>query len=188
MTCPTSSTLNTGRAPENLNLLAHMAVSFNDPIVAGRALARIGDQWDEATWETSSNYESLKEWAKQAGAIMAKKQAAEASAETNVQSVEGRRYNTAFDDVVQAWVRPCVRETGGGDPGKFELLIKVGKEGAIADASGAPSSSVPFNSCLGQKINEFRASKQAVFPPPPQPDYWVLYHVNSENSPSAALK
>jgi len=177
-----------GPSPANLNQLAHMAVSFNDPIVAGKLFARIGDQWDEATWETSANYDSYKEWAKQAGLIMAKRQAAEDSAETNVHTVEGQRYNAAFDEVIHAWVQPCMEEIGGADPGKFELMIKVGKDGTIIDTSGYPAKSFPFTKCLGTKIDNFRVSQKSVFPPPPQPDYWVLYHLKPENTPSAALK
>jgi hypothetical protein len=177
-----------GPAPANLNQLAHMAITFNDPMVAGKAFARIGDQWDKETWETSENYESYKEWAKQAGLIVAKKQVAEDSAEANVRTAEGRRYNAAFDEVIHTWVRQCMEEIGGADPGKFELLIKVGKDGTIAEMNGSPASSFPFTNCLGSKMNNFRASEKVVFPPPPQPDYWVLYHLNPENTPSAALK
>jgi hypothetical protein len=50
------------------------------------------------------------------------------------------------------------------------------------------SNRLTFTPRLGGKINNFRASEKTVFPPPPQPDYWVLYHLKLENSPSAALK
>ena len=36
-----------GAAPENWNLLARLAASFNDPVVANKMLTRIGDQWSE---------------------------------------------------------------------------------------------------------------------------------------------
>jgi hypothetical protein len=38
------------------------------------------------------------------------------------------------------------------------------------------------------KLHDFQRSKQAVFPPPPQPDYWFRLDFNSENSTSVALK
>jgi hypothetical protein len=56
----------------------------------------------------------------------------------------------------------------------------------IEDITGGGNS--PLMSCLGHKINDFRVSKQAVFPPPPQPDYWVRFDLNPESSTSATLK
>src|SRR6266404_3335682 len=79
----------------------------------------------------------------------------------------------------------CLDDAAGSDLGTFELLIKVGKEGTIEEITGGGNS--PLMSCLGHKINDFRLSKQAVFPPPPQPDYWVRLDFNQDAS-SAALK
>lgn len=175
-----------GAAPENWNLLAHMAISFRDPDVAGKMFTRIGDQWSDNVWQNSPDFESAKQWAKQMAPIVARKRAAEEPAESNLRTPEGQRYNTAFADQIHTWMQPCVEELKGSDLGNFELLIKVGKEGTIEEITGGGNS--PLMSCLGHKINDFRLSKQAVFPPPPQPDYWVRYDFNSENSTSASLK
>ena len=37
-----------------------MAASYNDPVVANKILARIGDQWRNEVWRTSSYFESVK--------------------------------------------------------------------------------------------------------------------------------
>jgi len=175
-----------GAAPENWNLLAHMAVSFNDALVANKLFVRIGDQWSEDIWHDSSAFESAKQWAKQVEPFMARKRAAEESAEANQRTPEGRRYKTTFDEKIHAWMQPCVEALAGSDLGNFELLIKVGNDGTIAEITGGGHS--PITSCLSHTINDFRLSKQAVFPTPPQPDYWVRFDFNPEGSATAAMK
>jgi hypothetical protein len=163
-----------------------MAESFRDAAVAGNAFARIGDQWSADIWQNSSDFESAKSWAKQMAWLLAQKRPAEESAETNLHTPEGQRYNAAFAEKIHTWMQPCVEELAGSDLGNFELLIKVGKEGTIEDITGGGNS--PLMSCLGHKINDFRLSKQVVLPPPPQPDYWVRFDLNPESSTSATLK
>ena len=175
-----------GPSPENWNLMAHMAQSFNDAVVADKAFVRIGDQWSEEIWRRSADFESAKRWAKQMAPYMARMQAAEESAEANLRVAEGQHYKTAFDEKIHTWVEPCVEAAVGSDLGKYELLIRVDKEGMIEDMLGVGNS--PVMPCLGRKLAEFRMAKQAVFPPPPQADYWVRFDLNPENSPSAALK
>jgi hypothetical protein len=175
-----------GTSPENWNLMAHMAQSFDDAAAADKLFARIGDQWSESLWQKYSAFEEAKQWAKQMGPFMARKQAAEESAEANLHAAEGQRYKAAFDEKTHAWLQPCLDDAAGSDLGNFELLIKVGKEGTIEDITGGGNSRVM--PCLGRKLNDFRQGKQAVFPPPPQPDYWVRLDFNPESSASAALK
>jgi hypothetical protein len=175
-----------GASPENWNLMAHMAVSFGDAVVADKLLIRIGDQWSEDIWQNSSDFESAKQWAKQIEPVIARKRPAEESAEANLRTPEGQRYNAAFAEKIHLWMQPCLDDAAGSDLGSFELLIKVGKEGTIEEITGGGNS--PLMSCLGHKINDFRLSKQAVFPPPPQPDYWVRLDFNQADAASAALK
>ena len=175
-----------GATPENWNLLAHMAVNFGDAAVADKALAKIGDQWSEDIWHESSAFESAKQWAIQMRPFVATRQAAEESAEANLHSPAGERYKTTFDENIHIWMQPCVEASAGSDLGYFELLIKVGKEGEIEDINGTGVS--PLMQCLGHKLHDFQHNKQAVFPPPPQPDYWFRLDFSSENSTSAALR
>jgi len=175
-----------GPSPENWNQLAHLAVSFTDAVVADKMFARMGDQWSEDIWQDHSVIESAQRWAKQAAPYTARRQAAEASAEANLHTPEGQNYDAVFAEKIHTWLQPCLEAQTGGELGKFELLIKVGKEGMIEDFSGSGTS--PVTPCLGNKIMEFRQGKQAVFPPPPQADYWMRFDMNFENSPSAALK
>jgi Domain of unknown function (DUF4034) len=176
-----------GAAPENWNLLAHMAYAFNDAVVADKMFARIGDQWSEDIWRDSSVFESAKQWAKHVEPLMARKQAAEDSAAANLHTAEGPRYKTAVDETIHSWIQPCVAALPAtGDLGNFELLIRVGKDGSIVDMTGGGAS--PITPCLARKLGEFRQANQAVFPPPPQADYWVRFDFNPENSGSVAQK
>jgi hypothetical protein len=179
-----------GSSLENWNQLAHMATSFNDPVVANRMLIQIKDRWSEDIWQVSSYYESTKQWAeryaKEMEPYMAAKQAAEQSAETNLLTPFGHGYKSAFDEKINAWMQPCKEELKGSDLGEFELLIEIGKEGTIEYITGGGNS--PIMACLGPKLNEFRMAKQAVFPAPPQPDYWVQFDLNPEATASAELK
>jgi hypothetical protein len=175
-----------GPSQENLNRLAQMAVSFRDAVVAQKSFTRIGDQWSVDVWKDISSYESAKQWAKQAEPLMARTRAAEDSAQANLLAKGGKGYYSAFAEKVQTLMKPCMEGLAGSDLGEFELLIKVGKEGTIDEITGSGHS--PLMSCLGQKINDFRRSKEAVFPAPPQPDYWVRFDLKSESSTSALLK
>lgn len=175
-----------GPAVVNWNLLAHMAQSFDDAFVADKMFAKIGDQWSEDIWQTSSSFESAKQWAKQMGPFIAKKQAAAESAEANLQTPEGQRYKAAFEERIHTWMQPCVDALAGKDSRTFELLVKVGKEGAIDDMTGSGGS--PLMPCLANQLNGFRLSKQVVLPPPPQPAYWVQVDPNPEDPASAASK
>jgi hypothetical protein len=175
-----------GATPENWNLLAHMAVNFGDGAVADKALAKIGDQWSEDIWHDSSAFESAKQWAIQMRPFVATRQAAEESAEANLHSPGGDRYKTTFDENIHTWMQPCVEASAGDNLGYFELLIKVGKEGEIEDINGTGVS--PLMQCLGHKLHDFQRSKQAVFPAPPQPDYWFRLDFSSESFNSAALR
>lgn len=175
-----------GSSLENLNLLAHMAFSLGQIGVAYETFSRIGDQWSPSVWDKSSDFESAKKWAKQDEPFLAARQAAEESAEANLHTPAGQHYKPTFDENIHTWMQPCVEALAGSGLGHFELLIKLGKEGEIEDINGTGVS--PLMQCLGGKLHDFQRSKQAVFPPPPRPDYWSRLDFSSENSTSAALK
>ncbi len=175
-----------GATPENRNLMAHMAQSFSDAMLAYTLFAEIGDQWSEDIWRTHLEFESAKEWAKQMGPFIARKQTAEDSAEANLNALDGKNYNAAFALKIRAWMQPYIEASQGNDFRNFELLIKVGKAGTIDDITGGGDS--PLMPCLGHQLNNFRLSKEVVFPPPPNPDYWVRFDFNQAASASAALR
>lgn len=175
-----------GPAPENWNLMAHAAITFGNADVADKLFSRIGDQWSENIWGNSSTYESAKQWAKQLGPLMALQHAAEGPAEAHLQTPEGKLYQTAFEEKLRTWLQPCTQESADGDPGQYELLVKIDKDGRVVDRRGMGASRVGF--CLSSKLSEFWQSKQPVFPPPPEADYWVRFDLQPQDPPAAASK
>jgi hypothetical protein len=175
-----------GPSLENWNLMAHMAVSFGDVSTADKLFIRIGDQWSRDIWRDFAYFDSGKQWAKQIEAVNAKNRPAEEAAEANLKTPRGERYNSSFADKIRTWLQPCLDDVSSSDLGKFELLIKVGKEGTIDDIRGGGDSRLM--PCLGRKINDYRTSKQVALPTPPEPDYWVRFDFGGNSSNSAALK
>jgi len=175
-----------GPSLANWNNLAHLAQSFGDAYVADKMFAKIGDQWSEDVWKAESSFESSKEWAKHMAPMMARQRIAEEPAEANLQTPEGQRYKSAMEEKIHTLLQVCSAESAANAPGTYELLIKVGKAGTVDDVMGLGFSPAAF--CLHNKLAEFRQAKQVVFPPPPQPDYWVRFDVVSENAAAAALK
>lgn len=173
-----------GPSPENLNLMAHAAIGSGDALVADKFFTRIGDQWSEDIWQASSYFESSKQWAKQiADAVNARRVDAEQSAETNLHTPEGRHYSTEFAEKITTWMGPCLQAATGIDLPAFELVLKVGRDGTIEDMTGSGAVS-PLTKCLGPKLEDFRKAKQAVFTPPPKPDYWVRFDFDPQKTAS----
>jgi len=176
-----------GPSPENWNLFAHLAVHYGDALVADKMLAKIGDQWSEDVWHTSSSFESAKQWAKEVVPMMAKRHDAEEFVETSLRTSEGKKYNAAFAEKIRTWIQSCLAEGGGNDLGDFELLLKIGKEGKVEDLTGGGTIS-PLTQCLAHMVSDFKVSKHVVFAPPPQADYWVRFDFIPEHPASTALK
>ncbi len=169
------------------NYFAHLAVNFGDQEIAEKMFAKMEDQWDKDTWQTSENYESAKKWAGRASVLAGRRQAAEEAVAANLGSPEGREYQTKVAEKIRSLAQSCLEGQSASDISPVELLMKLGKDGAIEDITGGGSPSV-ITQCLGKKLYEFRTSNQAAFPPPPQPDYWVRYDFGPESIPSATLK
>jgi hypothetical protein len=174
-----------GPSPENWNLMARAAIAFGKADIADKLFNRIGDQWSNI-WGNSAAYESSRQWAKQLGPLMALHHAAEELAEAHLQTPEGKLYQAAFEEKLRTWLQPCMQQAADGDPGQYELLVEVDKDGRIIDRRGMGASRVGF--CLSSKLSEFWHDKQAVFPPPPAADYWVRFDLKPQGPSSAGLK
>ncbi len=172
-----------GVSLDNLNHLAYMASKFLDAVVADKSFARIGDQWDEDTWELFEQFDRCRQWAKKNGP---RYRAAEESAEVNLRTAEGQQYKTAFDEKLHTWIQPCIEAAAGSMLGNFEVFIRVGKEGTIENIKGLGGS--PVIPCLSRKLADFQEDNQAVLPPPPQPAYWVRFDFNPEHPASVAFE
>lgn len=161
-----------GTSMLNLNTIAHLASIYGerDPVVANKALARIGDQWDEQTWGERKDFEATKEWARAAAPSVAKQQTMESAAESNLSTPEGRRYQAAFEKKYREFVGQCIRSEGGSF-GKFETLTKVGANGGVYEMRIYWNG--PAAICVYQKLRTLQEKKATPFPRPPQAPYWV---------------
>ncbi len=103
-----------------------------------------------------------------------------------METPEGQRYKSEIQERINTLLQSCSVAAAANAPGKYELLLEVGKAGTVDDVMGLGFSPAAF--CLHNKLAEFRQANQVVFPPPPHPDYWAGSNVVSENAAAAALK
>jgi hypothetical protein len=157
----------------NLNRMAFLAARTrpDDELLADKAFARIGDQWDEETWRIEEDFKL----AKTAASFLGKRQAIQQAAEANMKTPEGLRYKVAFEKPYKELVKECVRPSDS-DVGTFMTLTNVGAKGTIEDVRIASPSGVAM--CLYEKLHALQLAKATPFPPPPQAPYWVRLDVN----------
>ena len=174
----------------NLNRIAYLASHFGetDPIIADKALTRIGEQWDEETWASKDDFDGVKKLMSELAPVMAQKRAMEAAAEANVKTPEGAAYQVSFEKRYRELVQQCARTEGGSvtqGEGKFETLTSVGAKGTVEDLR--IESMGPLVPCLYQKLHGFQLEKATPFTPPPQAPYWVRLDLDwAEFAPVAA--
>jgi hypothetical protein len=110
----------------NLNRLAYLAmhVGRTYPIVADKVLTRIGEQWDEETWDTQQNFEDVKKWAAFTKPLAEKLYAMESAADANMKTPAGPRYKASFEKTYLGLLQECAR-TGGSSIDKWEGKFKV---------------------------------------------------------------
>jgi hypothetical protein len=168
-----------GVAMENLNYAARLAANCDNPVATEKLLARIGDQWTDEVWQTRRYFDSIKDWATHVAPMDRDQAAKEDAAEANMQTPAGQRYRAAVDEKMNSLIPPCVKESGSV-PGKFEILLKIEKEGLAYAVASVGANPVGF--CLIQKANDPRPDHPTPFPPPPHSGYWVRFDLESESS------
>jgi hypothetical protein len=174
----------------NLNRIAYLAAHFGktDPILADKTLTRIGDQWDEETWEQKQDFDMVKKWAAYTAPFAVKLHVMEAAAESNMKSPDGPRYKASFEKTYRGLLQECVRTDGRSVDkwkGTFEVLASVGAKGTVED--NRIYSMGPVVICLNQKLLALHQEKATPFPPPPQAPYWVRLDLDwAEFAPVAA--
>jgi len=161
----------------NSNRIAYLATHFGklDALAADKAMARIGDQWDEETWGKKEEFDAMKDWAAKAAPFAAKTKAIEAAAETNAKTPEGARYHSSVEKTYRGLVQGCASTDGTGVDkweGQFEALVSIGAKGTVEEnriyAMG------PVAVCVYRKLLNMKEQQATPFPPPPQPaPYWV---------------
>jgi hypothetical protein len=171
----------------NLNRIAFLASDYGetDPILAEKVLNRIGEQWDEETWRTKEDFSTARFRAANNAPILVKRRAIEAAAAGNMQTPEGRLYQTSLEEPYKNLVRQCV-QPGSGDAGTFKTLINVGEKGTVEDIRIYWHSTASH--CVYEKLHAFQQEKTAFFPAPPRAPYWVRLDVDWAEVASSATK
>jgi len=159
----------------NLNRIAFLASHYGrlDAVAADKALTRIGDQWNEETWETQKDFDSVKQWAARWAPVMAKEQVLEAEAEANMRTPAGSSYKASFEKKLRELLQQCVLIQGPSE-GTLETLTSVGASGTVEDAKIYG----PGGVCVYQKLLALQGNRTTAFPPPPQAPYWVKLDLN----------
>jgi hypothetical protein len=176
-----------GTSMLNLNLIAFLASHYGDrdPVIADKALTRIGEQWDESTWRRKEDFESMKEWTAGTAPIVAKNRAIEAAAEANIKTPEGLRYKASFEKRYRELVQQCVK-TAGTSFDKFETLTSVGANGTVDDMK------IYWNGfaavCVYQTLRTAQQQKTSLFPAPPQVPYWIRLDLDAGEFTPVASK
>jgi hypothetical protein len=168
----------------NLNRIAFLAAHYGrlDAVAADKALTRIGDQWNEETWETQKEFDSVKQWATRWAPVMAKERVLEAQAEANMRTPAGSRYKASFEKKFRELLQQCV-PTQGPSVGTLETLTSVGANGTVEGANVYG----PGGVCVYQKLLALQGTRAQAFPPPPQAPYWVKLDLDwAEFAPVAA--
>jgi hypothetical protein len=159
-----------GVALLNLNWLALMATKSVDSVVADNAFKRIGDNWDKDTWRTEEYFTQNKTWAAQMAPAEARSRGILQEAATNLQSPGGAQYQKNMEQALVPLMRQCAQDPNS-DQAKFELVVKIGKDGGAEDAW--PRQFTATAQCIMRQIYESHIKKETPFPAPPRPDYWV---------------
>jgi hypothetical protein len=180
-----------------LNRIARMVSQYGssgetlDPIFADKAMTRIGDQWDEETWQTKEDFESVKKWAAQAAPVVMAAHAKTAEAQANAQTPEGARYKATFEKVYVGLLQECVHTDGiSGEPaidtGNLVAMTKVAANGAVVE--GGINGMGPIAMCMYRKMRSSYQQQSPLFPAPPHDSYWVKIDLDWGDFTSVAAK
>lgn len=179
-----------GVSMENLNRIAYLASYFGerDPIYAEKIFTRIGNQWDEGTWQTKEDFEKVKQWTSAVVPATEQLRVIEETAAANERTTEGAHYKAVFEKTYRALIQQCVLSDGDGVPqwkGEFKALTNLGAKGTVEDIR--IQSMGPVVTCLGKTLSAFRQDSATPFPPPPHAPYWIELHLDwADFAPVAA--
>lgn len=154
-----------------LNRMARMAATGDDPQLADVLLTRINGQWEPEIWTAKKIFDDTVVWAKnriKVGDI----NAALRSVENNLKTDTGRDYFKKVGEVFSARYSEVVRKCSAGD-GSSPLLLLIAKDGTVEQ--GLSPFMTPGGDCMLSQL------QHPALPLPPQPSYWVI--VNNRPQP-----
>jgi hypothetical protein len=150
---------------------------------AEEALARIGESWVPETWRTRKYFDEVREWAK-GSRVVKSIEAAVKTADANLTTPEGHKFDEdtgkAFAANYSTAVVDCLKNSGDSFLIPFDLVIQVGKTGAVEQVYSTLTTHV--SECLKPLV------QKGQFPAPPQPSYWVKIHLQPSAEDIRKLK
>lgn len=152
----------------NLNKVAYMAGIGADPVYANQIFARIGDNWDQTTWKSKTQFEGTRNWSEGASVVKAIEQALSA-ADENVKTPEGRKFDgeigKAFAAHYSSVFGDCIKHSDPTFMVPFDLALRLGKDGNVEQIYSSITYEV--SACLVPQIEKGK------FPAPPRAQYWI---------------
>lgn len=174
-----------GPSLELLNLMAYMAGKAADPVIADKAFARIGDNWNEDRWKTRAYFDSSKEWAARGAATASWRLEKEEAAAQNAKTEEGSRYQALFSSKFAEIVGDCARSAQSRE--KIVMLMRMSQEGFVLH--WVPISSGEATNCAIRKVTSLQQNFVTnVLPGAPQINYWVKAEVDPASAVPVASK
>jgi hypothetical protein len=155
-----------GHSIYKLNQLAGMAVAFEDETYARQLFDKIGENWDRTTWGNRKFFEANKAWAASAEPDF-RLEILEA-AKSNRLTPEGRKFDASVAKTFQSKLGPAITRcisSGSAPAENFDMFLRLSAGGTPNGGLVIPA--VKLVSCIRPD------TKNIVFDPPPQPDYWV---------------
>jgi hypothetical protein len=157
-----------GESIGNLNAMAYMAGMGGDTSYAEEMFQRIGEGWDQKLWHQKENFQTMRQWAK-LSELPKMIKAAMKAADDNLQTPDGRKFDEqvakTFASNYSATVTECLKMSGDSSLVPFDMALQVGGNGTVEQVFTSTMSHTI--SCIMAKVGS------GLFPPPPQPDYWV---------------
>jgi len=155
-----------GSSMIKLNQYACLATRNDDMPLARQLFARIGDNWDEHTWQSRKYFESIRALA----TVPADIATLRAATKTNMETPEGSQYferiGAEFKEKQRWNFRDCAQPLGQDLGGSFDLFLKFANDGAVQEVRAWPQTKL--SACIVPKVN-------GNFTPPPRPAYWVKF-------------
>jgi hypothetical protein len=162
----------------NMNLMAFMAGSRPDALLADKLVKRIGENRDDDLW-SQRNFDNVKKWAADMAPALQWQKNVDDAVKANMESREGSRYAKLAGSKLSDLLQGCSDPTGK-DP-NFTLRILVLKDGATGRAFASGEFS-PVTNCLFKKLGEIKLANGRPFAPPPKPDYWLEFAINPRDT------
>jgi len=165
-----------GVSLRNLNAFALMASKSNDWVAGEPAFKQIGDSWDKDVWITQDFFNQEKEIALQTAPLQARTRVARKEAEENAVSPQGVAYRVDFEREFASYAQACIQQAPGENQ-KFELLVRVGKDGSVEDGR-TEQMPPPVGFCLLRALRDSKVKKETPFPLPPHDSYWLIVEID----------